>query len=188
MNNKLFQKGFGVLEVLVASTIIITILGGLVTIGTMAIGTNEKIAQKAEATFLAQEGIEMVRQIRDTNWVDESAKNTNWDSLVLNSSGNKVRPDYTTAYYLSQDCFDRESGCILQTAIKDDKSRDVYGNITYARTVRFEEVTDLAQDADTNSDLSKTPANLLKVTVTVAWLTNQSVSVSELLTNWRPNF
>ncbi|MEK7096353.1 MAG: hypothetical protein AAB881_00135 [Patescibacteria group bacterium] len=188
MNDKLFQKGFGVLEVLVASTIIITILGGLVTIGTMAINTNEKIARKAEATFLAQEGIEMVRQIRDTNWVDESAKNTNWDSLVLDNAGKIVRPDYTTAYYLSQDCFDQKSGCILQTATKDDKNRDVYGNITYTRTVKFEEVKDLTQDADRNSDLSKTPANLLKVTLTVSWLTNQSVTVSELLTNWRPNF
>lgn len=79
------QKGFTLLEV------VFTI--GIITIGIVGIhnGLNYAIEKTYEAreffvaTYLAQEGIEIVKNIRDTNWIEEAAE---WnDGLTSCSSG-----------------------------------------------------------------------------------------------------
>lgn len=68
MSNK--EKGFGLLEVLLAGLIIIMMLSALVVVARAAIESNIYVQQRFQATFLAQEGMERVRHIRDTSYVD----------------------------------------------------------------------------------------------------------------------
>lgn len=92
------NKGFTFLEVLIAIAIIsIGLMAGLalmtMTIASSSMGTSQLIAAN-----LAQEGIEVVRNIRDDNWLDPEAENwkdglpagsgyVNWDSNKVKKTG-----------------------------------------------------------------------------------------------------
>ena len=78
------KKGFGLLEVLLAGLIIIMMLSALVIVARAAIQNSIYLQQRSQATFLAQEGMEIVRQIRDTNYVDGDNK-TKWNTLTKNN-------------------------------------------------------------------------------------------------------
>lgn len=84
------NKGFSLLEVLVAIFIISIGITGAVSlvnysISSVAVGKSQIIASN-----LAQEGIEIVRSIRDSNWLENAA----WDSgLDGCSSGCRVQYD-----------------------------------------------------------------------------------------------
>lgn len=63
------RKGFTLVEVLIAvSILIIGILSGFILV-TKALYNVEAIKDRLTASFLAQEGIELVRQIRDSNFL-----------------------------------------------------------------------------------------------------------------------
>lgn len=83
------NKGFTMLELLIAIFVILTaLLAGLYTIsGTLAATSVYK--NQLIAAYLAQEGIEIVRNIRDKNWIEGE----NWDKK-LDTGDWQV--DYTT--------------------------------------------------------------------------------------------
>ena len=70
------KKGFTILEVIVAIFVITAGIIGVMALVAQTIGSVTVSSQKLIAAYLAQEGIEIVRNIRDTNWVEGSA---NWD-------------------------------------------------------------------------------------------------------------
>jgi len=79
LNNKRTNKGFTLLE-LMAVTMIISI--GLVGVMNLInqISLNSRLTRsKLTAAYLAQEGIEVVRNIRDTNWVENASQ---WDNDI----------------------------------------------------------------------------------------------------------
>jgi type II secretory pathway pseudopilin PulG len=76
------KKAFGLLEVLLSGVIIIIILSSLMVVARNAVDNSILLQQRAQATYLAQEGIELVRQIRDTNYIDGD-NSTGWSSLTL---------------------------------------------------------------------------------------------------------
>jgi len=69
------EKGFTILEVIVAIFVITAGIVGVSGLITQTIGSVTISSQKLVAAYLAQEGIEIVRNIRDTNWLEEAA----WD-------------------------------------------------------------------------------------------------------------
>lgn len=79
------KKGFGLLEVLLAGVMIIMILSALLVVTRNVSDNAVQNQQRLQATYLAQEGIEIVRQIRDSNYIDQN-KNTRWDTLIGDSS------------------------------------------------------------------------------------------------------
>lgn len=100
MSSNKSKAGFGLLEVLLAGVIIITILSALIVVARNSIDNSLLLQQRSQATFLAQEGIEMVRQIRDTNYIDGDAS-TKWNTLVGPSSSQIY--DITKIYALVYD-------------------------------------------------------------------------------------
>ncbi len=83
------KKGFGIIEVLLAGVIIITMLVALVYVARGAINGAVYSKQRVQAVFLAQEGIETIRQIRDSNYIDGKS-DTKWNTLAGEASSNKV--------------------------------------------------------------------------------------------------
>lgn len=90
------SKGFTLIEVTVS--VFILVLGTLTIVGVMA--NSLKIINVASQTIIAanltQEGIEVVRNIRDTNWIEEETYDTgitagsycvDYDSQILSSCG-----------------------------------------------------------------------------------------------------
>jgi prepilin-type N-terminal cleavage/methylation domain-containing protein len=70
------KKGFSIIEVLIAISIISIGLVGLLTLMNSNISANSVNKNKIVAAQLAQEGAELTRKIRDTNWLVPQ----NWDT------------------------------------------------------------------------------------------------------------
>lgn len=159
---------------------------------------------RAQATFLAQEGIETVRQIRDTNWID-GVNTTAWNNLNLNAGGAvigigcyKTIVNATNPYRYSL-----SSSTIGSPIYNDLEHCQTYVNNirpatqkitvspanTFYRTVHIDKK--LTQyDSNLMSGVSPNE-NAIKVTATVGFDFNgqkKSVSASEIITNWRPGF
>lgn len=79
------KKGFGLLEVLISGLIIIMILAALVMIARASMNNNQYMQKRAQALYLAQEGIENVRYNRDSNWID-GLPDTAWNSMSTTSA------------------------------------------------------------------------------------------------------
>jgi Tfp pilus assembly protein PilV len=62
------QKGSGLVEILVAVFIITIILGSLVAVASMYLSNAKESLRSTQAAYLASEGIEAVKTIRDTSW------------------------------------------------------------------------------------------------------------------------
>lgn len=79
------SKGFTLIEI-IASVFIITIgIGGVFSVITKYSQMTQWETENFIASYLAQEGIEIARNIRDTNWVKEAAS---WkDGLTICASG-----------------------------------------------------------------------------------------------------
>lgn len=69
------KNGFSLLEVIVAIFIITVGLGGAISLLAFVISASAVGKSQIIATNLAQEGIEVVRNIRDTNWLEGEAWN-----------------------------------------------------------------------------------------------------------------
>jgi prepilin-type N-terminal cleavage/methylation domain-containing protein len=93
------KKGFTLLEVIVAVFIISVGIGGVANIMPSLISGVSLNQSRLVAAYLAQEGIEIVRNIRDTNWLEAhkaDATTPLWDDgLAACSLGCEL--DYTFA-------------------------------------------------------------------------------------------
>ncbi|OQA04136.1 MAG: hypothetical protein BWY68_00496 [bacterium ADurb.Bin400] len=207
MPRRQLKRGFGVLEVLISAAIIAIILGALVSIGRASVASSKLSLQRTQASYLAQEGIEILRQIRDSRWIDGDTRTT-WDDFMVNADPiianyleRPVNPvsslTGTVRYYIDPNnnayqtwYFNYGSGPLI---IKLNESAvdttDPFNTTEFSRTVVFSKVGGLLPDGgEANIVASK---NAVKATVIVSWVYNgaaQSVTASEILTNWRPNY
>ena len=177
------RKGFGLLEVLLSAVIIIIILAALVTIGRAALNNNENLIERSQATYFAQEGIEMVRQIRDTNWIDGD-NTSKWDTLVWASSA------YTTTDDSKEYGLQYEQAkfrvLLLESPAGDELTLN---NVKYTRKITVNSVD--SSDLIPNGSGTNLKPYALKVTSTVTWNFSgqpKTIELSELITNWRPDF
>ena len=70
------DAGFTILEVVVAISLITVGITAIFTLYQQTISITRVSSQRLIAAYLAQEGIEIVRNIRDTNWIEDQA----WDT------------------------------------------------------------------------------------------------------------
>ena len=88
LNNKKNQTGFSILEMVAVIAIIGLTLVGLVSLALQSIQVQRLNKYNLTAAMLAQEGIELIRNRRDTAWKDGSG----WGAVMIN--GNYI-VDYT---------------------------------------------------------------------------------------------
>lgn len=82
MNKRKNQKGFTLLETIIAV--------GIVTVGTLGVFSavakysrqSQQESENLVATYLCQEGIELVKNIRDTNWVTAASWKAGIDGVT----------------------------------------------------------------------------------------------------------
>ncbi|MFA5927219.1 MAG: prepilin-type N-terminal cleavage/methylation domain-containing protein [Patescibacteria group bacterium] len=176
------KKGFGLIEVLLASVITAMMLGALISVGRVALASNQNALERTQAAYLAQQGIEVVRQIRDTNWIDGGT--TSWDSLTGNTklhtvdvANYKLRWD-SGRYLLEPDL--TSAGEII----------DIGGN-SFRREIQVQNESQMGTLVPTDGSLTHYARgdSVLRVVVVVKFRDGtKEVSVSEILTNWRPNY
>ena len=146
------DKGFGILEVVV-STGIITI--GLVAVISFIIQSNVVLQvnkNKFAATMLAQEGIELVRNVRDSNWVGVLP----WNQNIVGDGTYRIDVSSSGAINI-----------INVSSIDDVLSRLKIYNGLYQHSLGTDTIFyRLITAANTASCLA---ANCLQVTSTVKW-------------------
>jgi prepilin-type N-terminal cleavage/methylation domain-containing protein len=64
------KKGFTLVEVLVAILLLFIVISASTALVTKALSSTQSTKSKFIASYLAQEGLELVRNIRDSNWVE----------------------------------------------------------------------------------------------------------------------
>lgn len=85
------QKGFTMIEAIIATFILAVAIIGAYLVFVEISSTTIVISSRLTAAYLAQEGIEIIRNIRDTNWL----KGVSW-SYKLDGCVNGCEVDYRT--------------------------------------------------------------------------------------------
>lgn len=188
------KKGFGILEVLLASVIIIIILGALVFLVRGILNKTTYYQERLQATMLAQDGIEKVRQIRDTNYIDANPA-TEWSSFVLNTSNIFIKPvlysgNPLNIYYSSYVTSINRIGLTTTTSAED------VGGTKFTRQIFFESPNELmthpTEGNGANHDfIENINNNAYRVTSRVTWTflgDTKTIEIKELVTNSRQRY
>ncbi len=151
-----FKSGSGMVEILVAIFVFSIVLGSLITASNQyLIGAGDNL-KSAKAAYIAEEGIEAVKIIRDTNWSTITALSNNINYYLYfdtSSSTNNTWKATTTASLIDSS--------FTRTFQLEAVYRDSNGRIQSSGTL------------DTNTK---------KVTVTVSWSLRSSTTTNSLST------
>ena len=157
------KRGFGLVEIVVATGVISISLFSLITAAIFAFRSVDQSFFKARAEFLAREGVEAVRVLRDTSW------SLHIDPLL---SG--------TAYYI--DFASSDNTWSIGTT-----NPGIIDGI-FTRTIVFEDVYRRDSDYDivpiSSSDPKTLDLGTKKVTAQISWLDGDAhMEISTYITN-----
>jgi hypothetical protein len=158
-------------------------VGAALSLMNQTLATGSVIEQRLIASYLAQEGIEIVRNIRDTNWLQSRSKSCAWDDgLLCNSPPCEWEADYTTVTFLGttdfEQCTDPGSNCRGYTGTPlNIESAGFYGYGPADAQTRFKR----------KITIEKPSADEIKVIVDVTWEErgrSHVFTTLEYITNW----
>ena len=176
--NAKMNKGFTLIEVIAAMLIILVGLLGVFTATQQIVSYITLSNSKLTASYLAQEGLELVRNMRDNNWLSNVVPTPSWDAgLTSCSTGCEIGYDDTSlvAYGANGRFLNIESvsGFYGYNAIGDPTK--------FKRKITIEPEEDATLPSDGNYDI-------LKVTVEIKWNErgeDYSITVRGNLHEWR---
>jgi prepilin-type N-terminal cleavage/methylation domain-containing protein len=91
------QKGFTIIEIILVIFIVSVGVIGVYTAFSFILILHEDSIDRFEATYLSQEGVEIVRNIRDTNWISNLGSNDVWMQGISDAGCDTgCQADYTT--------------------------------------------------------------------------------------------
>lgn len=173
------NKAFTLIEVVIAitfTTVVITAVTGLILTTLFA---NQRNLYRLQATYLAQESIEAVRYMRDTNWLRNYSWNgnpTEWGTSF--DLGTDTPVDTSLELYLKEeDC----PPCFSFTTFEEEGTVTTDNGYVFTRILSFTPVPD-------SSDPTKSLNDIVEVTATVSWQERgftRSVELSTYLSNWQ---
>ena len=190
------------LEVMLASVIIITLILALIFLSRMAISNTLLMQQRSYATFVAQQGIEGVRQRRDSAYIDGKPTST-WDHMIGPStlSGPTDRTEAPSADKAYSYRVNTNGDPWIENA--EDSSHETWSEegVSYTRLIFFQKT-----DTSVSNYLLKNPSgtivpsttwkevvdsSAIRVRCVVQWEFSgdtKTVEIEELLTDSRQGF
>jgi len=135
------QKGISIVEVVIAITVVSIAFFAIAQVGILALKANSEKNYKTKALILAEEGMEIVRSIRDKSWSD-NIETLNFGTTYYLTASSSQRVLTTTDPGLIDNRFTR-------TVVVDNAARDIND--------------DIVSSGGTNDPKTK------KVTVTISW-------------------
>lgn len=179
-----YSSGFTIIETLVALAIFTFSIVGLIVITSQGIADTNFAKNKFVASYLAQEGIEMVRNVRDSGALTGAAWEDTFQQNALAGLGTCFASAQSTGCDIDADTFAIDScsaasrnGC---GPLRYDISTGAY--ILNSRNAAVPESPFSRVIA-----LRTVSANEVEITSTVAWsqgTTSRSVTVVETLADW----
>ncbi|MEI7765199.1 MAG: prepilin-type N-terminal cleavage/methylation domain-containing protein [bacterium] len=185
INIKNNKKGFTLIETMVALFIFSVSIMTVMSVLSQGISSTNYAKNKIVAEYLSQEGIEYIRNIRDTYQLYSSDANTGWGLFVQKLQGHGCREK---GCYFDNDENKLEQGEMPITGISFYSCGDKCPNFLYSpSTGKYN-----YYDGDTSVFSRKILVNQidddnLKITSEVTWKSgNQTgtISFSENLSNW----
>jgi len=184
------KRGFSILEVITAIFVLTVGVGGSFSLIHQALAAASLAKQRLIASYLAQEGIEIVRGIRDSTWLEDRTHSPlDWDAHLCSSFPCEWEGDYTTRVFVEDStvCGADPDTCCSNPNYSNCKvysgtrlHRDTDGFYSYkgsgpqsifARKIRIEDIQ----------------ADKIKIKVEVNWQErgrSHNFSVIEHITNW----
>lgn len=174
------KSGFTLLEVIIAITILTMAVGGSFILIQQTLIASSLNQSKLIAYYLTQEGIEIVRNIRDGNWLKQrSNPDTLWDKGLADDLTIGQSQDFIVDYRA------QELSSFVDTPLNLDIERVFYNYSPDGDPTPFKRKISI-----TKVDLPDTsnPADYaLKVLVQIEWSErgrNHSVEATEYIYNW----
>lgn len=162
------EKGFSLIEVIAAVFVLLTGVIACYAVFFQMTKDARFVTPKLTAAYLAQEGIEIIRNMRDTNWLSAEE---NWDEGLTNCSSG-CEADYTTGSGMEQSMALRSYGAAFLNL--DDNN--FYSYAVGVPTKFTRKIT-----------ITKPDNNIMKVEVSVDWQDrgeDYNFIVTEYLYNW----
>jgi hypothetical protein len=171
------SKSFTLLEVILAITVLTLAVGGSFILISQTIASVSVVQSKLIASYLAQEGIEVVKNIRDTNWLkiqpwdqslEEGDYEVDYDDFSLTECSSPC--DYGHDYNLH----------FLKIPDQGFYNYDLGDPTIFKRKITISDKVDLDDPPDGEMDK-------LKVSVEVLWKEKgkiHSITSIEYLYNW----
>jgi type II secretory pathway pseudopilin PulG len=181
------QAGQTLLEVVVAMGVAVVIIGSLVTLMNASNRRSTLARQATQASKLAQEGLEIVRNIRDVNAVDSvrigscAVTPCNFGGLYLTTQGTRIGQLQNPN---TPGCTPSNSYCLVGLGLGSGEVKTL-GTASYTRTVTIRD-TGAPNICATGTGL--TDKEVKKVMVTVTWsspIGTQERKAESCLTNWQ---
>ncbi len=173
MKNKFNNKGFTLTEVIIGIMILTITIVTATSILVGLIKSNKNNVQTLQAYYMAQEGVEAVTNMRDTNWLN----NLEW---LGDESGNP----WGRALDLDED---------FVLGVKTDSVPYKRGDISFEDLSNYAPWSlsgaESAEDSEFNRVINVLPYKEQHVLVrsTVFFGNDKKVSVEKVLTNWKGN-
>jgi Tfp pilus assembly protein PilV len=139
---KNYQCGFTLVESMIAVGLIVTGVMGVLTLVSRSLGFSGLAFNRLVAANLAQEGVEVVRNIRDTNWLNKQG----WDNGLADGT-------YQLSYASQALEIDTDQSLLL------DETTGLFNYEAGKQTPYKRKV-----------ELTHTSSNELKVAVTISWI------------------
>ena len=183
------SAGFTVLEVILAITVLTIAVSGSFILISQTIGSVSQIQSRLIASYLVQEGLETIRNIRDSNWLKSQA----WDQGL--EGGDCLEGDYQTGappdYPLLTSCY-LPYPCDLPCQYEHLLALGIDGNGFYSynytpenKTIFKRKIT-ISDRVDLDDPLDE-EFDKFKVSVEVFWREKgqiRSLPAQEYLYNW----
>lgn len=180
------QKGFTIIETLVAIFILITAVLVPLTIASKGILYSNIIRDQSTASYLAQEAIEYVRQQRDNQALVINGGGS-WAN-VLSQFSDCTGGKYCTIDVVTETVSPCASGGTVCAPLNQDLASPITDPTAYAygynpawTPTKFTRSISIADD-------TTMPNHEAKITVIMSWLTNgvaRQFAIYEYITNWQ---
>lgn len=178
-----FNKGFTIIETVISLFVLFVAVIGVYSAFSLMLVTTGQMSDRFVASYLAQEGMEIARNIRDRNWLQPPDTDTDWTAGLFDCGDLDVcewQADYTVQNNL--DSYNNESYLNLNSEVSSEGF--YYYDLSNPNKTRFRRKISVEKISD----------YIMKVSVTVFWdekatifnFENKygSITVEDYLYNW----